>query len=244
MGSMWDKTEEIVEKHDKESGQWIKLVNDGDKVVGVILGEPAPRETYFVNGKFVEPGSKEAAGVKPSLRVMLNIALLETKEVKIIEVGVVTFKDLIKVREKYGLEKWAFEICRHGAKGDKKTTYSVLPECQLTAEQQKEFAALPLHDLAKANAGGEGDGDGATDLDSYDKKSSGEDEPVDPKTATALVGDLKALPREAVDKFLAKFSIAKVKELPSSKVDAARAFIEQLKKELSPAAPAEVDPFE
>ena len=151
------------------------------------------------------------------------------------------FKDLVRVREKYGLEKWAFEIQRHGAAKDPKTTYSILPEHQLSAEQQKAFHALPQHDLEKLYAP-ESEGGSSAPLGSYDQKSDGT---VDPKVAQGIATQLKALPREAVDRFLQKFGVQRIKDLPAAQVEKARAFVEQLQTEL--AAPAatetEVDPF-
>ena len=147
--SMWQQTEEMAKKHDQGGSLWLKLAGDGDKAVVVFLGEPHPREVAFVDGKYVEVDEKmKAAGTKASLRVALNVALYDSKEVKVLEQGVMFFKDLVRVREKYGLEKWAFEIQRHGAAKDPKTTYSILPEHQLSVEQQKAFQALPQHDLA------------------------------------------------------------------------------------------------
>jgi hypothetical protein len=68
---------------------------------------------------------------------------------------------------------------------------------------------------------------------------------VAPNVAQGLVTALKALPREATDKFLAKFGVQRIKDLPTSQVEKARAFVEQLQTES--AAPAadetEVDPF-
>ena len=190
----------------------------------------------------------KAAGTKASLRVALNVALYDSKEVKVLEQGVMFFKDLVRVREKYGLEKWAFEIQRHGAAKDPKTTYSILPEHQLSVEQQKAFQALPQHDLAKlySSEGDSGGAKGGQSLDSYDKKSDAKgDGTVPPSVAQGLVTALKALPREATDKFLAKFGVQRIKDLPTSQVEKARAFVEQLQTES--AAPAadetEVDPF-
>ena len=247
--SMWQQTEEMAKKHDQGGSLWLKLAADGDKAVVVFLGEPHPREVCFVDGKYVEFDDKaKQAGLKPSLRVALNVALYDSKEVKVLEQGVMFFKDLVRVREKYGLEKWAFEIQRHGAAKDPKTTYSILPEHQLSVEQQKAFQALPQHDLAKLYSG-EADGGGAKDgqsLDSYDKKSDAKgDGTVAPNVAQGLVTALKALPREATDKFLAKFGIQRIKDLSAAHVEKARAFVEQLQTES--AAPAatetEVDPF-
>jgi hypothetical protein len=246
--SMWQQTEEMAKKHDQGGSLWLKLAGDGDKAVVVFLGEPHPREVAFVDGKYVDvDDAMKASGVKASLRVALNVALYDSKEVKVLEQGVMFFKDLVRVREKYGLEKWAFEIQRHGAAKDPKTTYSILPEHQLSAEQQKAFQALPQHDLAKLYSG-EGDGGGAKGgqfLDSFDKKADAKDGLVAPNVAQGLVTALKALPREATDKFLAKFGVQRIKDLPASQVEKARAFVEQLQTES--AAPAadetEVDPF-
>jgi len=247
--SMWQQTEEMAKKHDQGGSLWLKLGNDGDKAVVVFLGEPHPREVCFVDGKYMPFDEKlKAQGLKPSLRVALSVALYDSKEVKVLEQGVMFFKDLVRVREKYGLEKWAFEIQRHGAAKDPKTTYSILPEHQLSVEQQKAFQALPQHDLAKLYSG-EADGGGAKggqSLDSYDKKSDAKgDGTVAPNVAQGLVTALKALPREATDKFLAKFGVQRIKDLPTSQVEKARAFVEQLQTES--AAPAadetEVDPF-
>ena len=241
--SMWQQTEEMAKKHDQGGSLWLKLAGDGDKAVVVFLGEPHPREVAFVDGKYVEVDEKmKAAGTKASLRVALNVALYDSKEVKVLEQGVMFFKDLVRVREKYGLEKWAFEIQRHGAAKDPKTTYSILPEHQLSVEQQKAFQALPQHDLAKLYSG-EADGGGAKggqSLDSYDKKSA-----ISPNVAQGLVTALKALPREATDKFLAKFGVQRIKDLPASQVEKARAFVEQLQTESAApaAAETEVDPF-
>jgi len=235
--SMWDRTEEMAKQHDQGSSTWLKLTDDGDKEVVVFLGEPYPREVVFLDGKY-EPFTEElkAKGHKSSLRVAFNVALYETKEVKILEQGVVFFKQLLQIRSKRKLEEWAFEIERHGAARDKNTTYSILPEHKLSPEEQAELQALPLHDLEKLYSG-----EGSGDLGSYDRKSGGV---VDPKTAQTIVQSLKALPREAVDRFCKKFDIARIKDLPASEVDKAKAFVEALETELGGKNDGgEVDPF-
>jgi hypothetical protein len=240
--SMWQQTEEMAKKHDQGGSLWLKLQNDGDKAVVVFLGEPFPREVCFADGKYLPFDDKlKAQGLKPSLRVALSVALYDSKEVKVLEQGVMFFKDLVRVREKYGLDKWAFEIQRHGAAKDPKTTYSILPEHQLTAEEQRAFQALPMHDLAKLYEG-EAEGAGAAPLGSYDKKA---DAAVDPKVAQAIAAQLKTLPREAVDRFLQKFAVQRIKDLPAGQVEKARAFVEQLQGEFAApaAASTDVDPF-
>lgn len=230
-GSMWQRTSELVKKHD-QGGVWIKLANDGDKAAIVFLGEPYPREVCFVDGKYMPFTDKlKAQGAKASLRVAFNVAVFDTKEVKVLEQGVAFFKDVEQVRLKYGLEKWAFEVQRHGAAKDPKTTYSILPEKQLTPEMQKELAALPLHDLEKLY------GDTAEGgLGSYDN----EGEPVDAKTAQSITVVLKALPKEAVERFCKKFAITRIKDLPASEVEKAVAYLDTLETEFKT---ADVDPF-
>ena len=238
--SMWQQTEEMAKRHDQGGSQWLKLAADGDKAVVVFVGEPYPREVCFVEGKYLPFDEKlKAQGLKASLRVALNVALFDSKEMKVLEQGVMFFKDLVRVREKYGLEKWAFEIQRHGAAKDPKTTYSILPEHQLTAEQQRAFQALPRHDLARMYA----DAESATPATTPEPRLEG---PIDPRVAQMYAAQLKALPREAVDRFLQKFGVQRIKDLPAAHAEKARAFIEQLVAELTaPGAEsqAEVDPF-
>ncbi len=243
--NMWQETEELAKKHDQGGSTWVKLPSDGDKTVVVFLGEPYPREVCFLDGKYVRFDEKlKEQGQKSSLRVALNVALYDTKEVKVLEQGVVFFKDLVQIRAKYGLDKWAFEVQRHGAAKDPKTSYSILPEHQLTPEQQKEFQALPLHDLEKlytedAAEGGAGDGK----LGSYDTKKS--DGTVDAKTAQSIAVILKALPKEAVERFCKKFGVARIKELPASQVEKAIAYLDGLEAEFKKAGgrDPDSDPF-
>jgi len=236
--NMWEQTEELARKHDADSSTWLKLANDGDKAVVVFVGEPYPREVSFVDGKYVPADDAvRAAGHKVSLRVAYNVVLPDTGEAKVLEQGVMFFKDLVRVREKYGLEKWAFEVQRHGAAKDPKTTYSILPERQLTADERKSLQAVELLDLPKLYSG-EADANPVGE----DAEPSG---PIDPKLATAIVTQLKAMPREAVDRFLTHFSITRIKDLPAVQWERAKAFVEKLVAEFDAPAttPAEVDPF-
>ena len=63
--------------------------------------------------------------------------------------------------------------------------------------------------------------------------------------AQAIATQLKALPREAVDRFLQKFGVQRIKDLPAAQVEKARAFVEQLQTELAAPAASETegDPF-
>jgi len=245
--SMWDQTEELAKKHDQAGGTWLKLANDGDKAVVVFLGEPHPREVCFVDGKYLPfDDSLKAAGHKASLRVAFNVALYDSKEVKVLEQGVVFFKDLLQVRAKYGIEKWSFEVKRHGAAKDPKTSYSILPETQLTPQEQRVFQALPLHDLERlyAESAAEPEAPGIGGFDSYDAKKGAA--PIDPKTAQSIAVVLKAMPPEAVQNFCKRFGITRIKDLLALQVLDAAKLLDELEadfKKTSATTDEPVDPF-
>src|SRR5687768_165379 len=98
--SMWELTDELVKKHDQAGGSWLKL-NDGGKAVVVFLGEPFPREVVFKGGKY-EAYSEEhkKEGLSPTVRVMFNVAMLATGELKILEQSIGFYKDLCTVKAK------------------------------------------------------------------------------------------------------------------------------------------------
>jgi hypothetical protein len=174
--------------------------------------------------------------------VALNVALYDSKEVKVLEQGVMFFKDLVRVREKYGLEKWAFEIQRHGAAKDPKTTYSILPEHQLSAEQQKAFQALPQHDLAKLYSG-EGDSGGKGGAVARLLRQEGRDQERRRHLAQRGAGHRHRAQGAAArgdGQVPQKFGVQRIKDLPASQVEKARAFVEQLQTES--AAPAATRP--
>lgn len=246
MSNGWNHAKGLADKHTNSgSGLFVRLANDRDKVVGAFTGDPYARETHWTGERYDEctgDGCSHCGeGKRPNLRVSMNFYVLAERDLKIIEGGVTWFKDLIKARDKYGLDKWLFEIERHGAAGDPKTSYTILPEEKLTPEQIKELGGLRLHDLPKVVSGG------AESFDSYDKGGGGE--AIDARAASALVGRLKALPREAVDLFLGKFGVQRVRDLKGSDEKAAHAFIESLERKYAQPETAtgktdtEVDPF-
>jgi len=246
MNNGWDQAKGLADKHSGSgSGLFVRLANDRDKVVGVFVGAPYARETHWTGERYEvctgEGCSICAEGKRPNLRVSMNFYVPAERDLKIIEGGVTWFKDLLKARDKYGLDKWLFEIERHGAAGDPKTSYTILPEEKLTPEQTKEIDALRLHDLPKVVSGG------SDNFDSYDKGSNGGGgETIDARLASQLVGRLKSLPRDAVDTFLAKFGVQRVRDLKASDEKAATAFIASLESKYAEprgGGGEEVDPF-
>ena len=247
MNKGWDQAKGLADKHTTSgSGLFVRLAGDRDKVVGAFAGDPYARETHWTGERYEvctgDGCSICSEGKRPNLRVSMNFYVPAERDLKIIEGGVTWFKDLLKARDKYGLDKWLFEIERHGAAGDPKTSYTILPEEKLTSEQIKEIDTLRLHDLPKVVSGG------SDNFDSYDKggNSSGGAETIDARSASQLVGRLKALPREAVDTFLEKFGVQRVRDLKGSDEKAAAAFIASLEaKYVEPrgGGGGEVDPF-
>jgi len=242
MANMWEQTAAMAKQHEQAGGAWLKLANDGDTAVVVFLGQPHPREVVFLDNKYVPFDEKlKALGHKSSLRVALNVAVYGTREVKVLEQAVTFFNTLMELRAKYGMEKWAFEVKRRGAAKDPKTTYSILPDRQLTEEEMAAFQELRLHDLAKLYAAEAATATSGTPPAAT--SSAKASEPIDVKLAQAMATALKGLPREAVDRFLQKFSVQRIRDVPASKGELARAFVDSLVAEFSAESPADVDPF-
>ena len=234
MSNAWDKARTLADKHANQGGLFVRLANDGDKVVGVFCGEPFAREVVWTGERYetFDSDSPEHSDKRPSLRVMLNFFVPAEGAMKVIEGGTNWFKDVLKLRDKYGLEKWLFEIERHGDAGNPKTSYSILPEEPLPEEVRARVAQAELNDLARLAEGG-----GAP------APSSG---PIDAQVAAEIVARLKALPRGEVDTFLTQFGVQRVRDLKASDEPAARQLLGGLearaRQQTAPSA-AEVDPF-
>ncbi len=230
MTDAWNQAQSLADKHASQGGIFVRLENDGDKIVGAFCGDPHPREVIWT-GEGYEPYDEDSPahkGKRPSLKVALNF-YVPGQGMKIYEGGTRWFQDLLKVRDKYGLDTWTFEIERHGAKGDTKTKYSLLPEEKIDAALRAEIDAADLHDLA--NMGGE-EGSGSTNAT------------VSEADAEAFASKLRGLPRSAVDHFLAEFGVQRIRDVRAGDGDRAREMLRELEAKHAPAAPPkEVDPF-
>jgi len=232
----------MADKHSGSgSGLFVRLANHGDSVTGAFVGEPYAREVHWGGERYEECTGDGCSfcgeGKKPSLRVGMNFFVSSENDMKIIEFGVLMFKDLLKVRDKYGLHKWFFEIERHGQAGDSKTRYSILPDKQIDKDGQAQIDGANLHDLPQVLSGGSNDR-----FDSYDKGDGGV---IDAKTASELMPRLKALPRTALDGWLSELGIEKVRDLKTSDVKKARALLDRLEADQrsGDAGSEEIDPF-
>jgi hypothetical protein len=238
MSDAWEAARKMAAKHSNQGGTFVRLANDGDKVVGAFCGEPFPREVHWAGDKYEDcagPGCAHCeGGKKPGFRAMLNFFVPAESAMKVFEGSSAWYENVVRVRAKYGLDKWLFEIERHGGAGDPKTTYSVLPETRIDDAMAAKIAAAELHDLA-ALAGGGGGANGASSPAPTGRL-------IDPRAAGELVARLKALPRSQVDAFLSQFGVQRVRDIKASDQAAAEAFLARL--EEPPSEPGEVDPFQ
>ena len=138
MATAWETAKGLAEKHASAGGIFVRLASNGDKVTGVFCGEPHAREVVWTGERYETFDAKnpahQADGKRPSLRVAINFFVLAEGAMKVIEGGTQWFKDVLKVRDKYGLDKWSFGIERRGDAGDPKTKYMILPEEKIEAE--------------------------------------------------------------------------------------------------------------
>lgn len=217
-------------------GIFLKLEDDGDTAIVVWIDKPYAREVIWTGEKYLDADTDEGRAwldnhpkKKPSFRAAMNALVLkkghkddkdlkvcEPAEVQIFENGVNWFNDLCKIKEKYGLGIWAFELQRNGKAKDPKTTYSMLPDTKVAdwdGLKEKIEAAKP-HDLANPK----GDDDDASSSSGTANGVISEDQ------KTELVGKLKALGRETLSEFLKAFEIEQIKGLPSGRFDDAMKF--------------------
>lgn len=147
------------------------------------------------------------------------------------------------MKDKYGLEKWTFEVKRRGKKGDPKTKYSILPDAQIDDAMRARIAAVGLHDLASIGASADGEDSpapgGAAPAPPPAAAAAPATAPtIDENTARQLVDRLRPMPREVAHAFLAEFKVARIRDLPSAELPRALRFIEARQQ------PQERDPFE
>jgi hypothetical protein len=243
MASAWDTAKGLAEKHASAGGIFVRLANNGDKVTGVFCGEPHAREVIWTGERYETYDAKNPAhqidGKRPSLRVAINFFVPAEGAMKVIEGGTQWFKDVLKVRDKYGLDKWSFEVERHGEAGDPKTKYTILPEEKIDAALRQQVEAAQAHVLEEV-VGGVGDGEDTGKPASADAAPKSE-RPIDSTVASELVARMKALPRADVDALLAELGVQRVRDLKGAQVARAKALLAKCESEAC--SQAEVDPF-
>jgi hypothetical protein len=224
MSNAWDTARQLAEKHAAAGGIFVRLQNDGDKVVGVFCGEPFAKEVYWDGQKYITT-PPEGGGPKPSLRVSLNFYVPADGAMKVIEGGTAWFRDVLTVKDKYSLDKFSYEITRRGKKGDPKTKYSILPDTPVDDAMRARIAAASLHELSALGSGTEDAGDAEAP------------KTIDLETARQIVDRLKPLSREVAHAFLSEMRVERIRDLLSADLPRALRFIESREQ------PAPTDPF-
>jgi hypothetical protein len=146
----WDLVSDRLEEIKRRNSVFIRLEDDGDSVIVAFVGEPRIREVHWTGAEYKDCEGEGCAlcarNVRATAKVMLNAFEQEMELMRVFECGASTFKTVLKAVKKYGLAWW-FEVERQGAKGDPKTTYTVLPEAALTDKDAALVDQAPLHDL-------------------------------------------------------------------------------------------------
>ena len=236
---MRDKWDELAERADELSDSMFLLLEKGEKVVAVFLGEPHPKEVVWTGERYVDVGSPEGnelldSGKKPTFKAVINVFLPSEESIKVFEMSAPTFRAVFKLRQKYGLAKYAFEIEKQT-----KSKFSILPDEPVSDVLRKKIESAELHDLSQIYPDPED-----SDFDSYrkqkarqDTKTMGDVSPIDESSRDELMARLRQLPRAAIDRFLQKFGVERVRDLPSSSKDDAFHALEALER-------SGVNPFE
>ncbi|MFI5298644.1 MAG: hypothetical protein ACHREM_11140 [Polyangiales bacterium] len=238
MSTGWNEVKALAEKVANSGGIFVRLANNGDKVVGAFCGDPYARQSIWLGDhtETFDPTNPAHRGAdkKPSLKVAINFYVPAEGAMKVIEVGTQTFRDVVKCRDKFPFNTWMFEIERHGEAGSAKTKYSVLPDTQMDAATKSKVAAVELHDLEAVVSGAADDDDVAP--------RAPVDGPIDPATAADLIARMKVLPRTDLETLMSQLGVARVRDLKASDVARAKRAIAAFESG-SQVAPAEVDPF-
>ena len=135
--SVWDDVmKQVTDAKDRslgdEPGDEL-IIESGDKVKVVFLGEPWAYDAVWHDEmcRWV-PARLSPVPVEPALRVRVNSYDVSEGKLKWWEMDTHTFRDLYRVRNKYGIDKWIFEIealdvSEDGACG----SFSILPDTRL-----------------------------------------------------------------------------------------------------------------
>ena len=259
----WDKTKKQADDA-STGGMFLKLEDDGDTALVVWLGEPYGREVVWTGQQYLDAECDEAVAwldnnpkKKPSFRASMNALVLkkghkDDKELKVSEDGIQIFEngvnwfgDLCKIKDKYGLGIWTFELQRNGKARDPKTTYSMLPDTKVVdydgLKDRVAEAMKNLHDLENPVSDDDDSDDSDDDKKSSSSKKSNGAGSISDEQKTALIADLKELGREVLDEFLTTFDVKQLKALPAAKFDDAMAFVADKKGGVK--EDEEIDPF-
>lgn len=140
----------MIHEHANIEGIFIRLKRAGDRITGAFCGEPYAREVIWTGKRFEQYDKDLRAhrGRRPRLRVMMNFYVPAVGAMKIFEGTQDWFRDVHRLRDRCGLDKWIFEIQRYGNPGERQTTYDIEPSVRIDAEMRARIAAADQYDLA------------------------------------------------------------------------------------------------
>lgn len=244
MNAGWDGIRTMTTPQDDGGGLYVRLKQDGDRVVGAFCGQPVARSTLWVNGRYetFDENNPEHRGKRPGLRVVSNFYVPEVGAMKLIEGGRAWAKSVVQMIDRFGADAYLYEISRQGAAGSTQTTYTVLPSQKIDEALRAQISATPLHaigDEAQPTTSSLSGNSPTSDSSLINPTQSGA--LIDTTQAGALINQLKQLPRSDVDVVLTKFGVQRVRELPAKDLPNVQAMIASLLAH-QPSA-QDVDPF-
>jgi hypothetical protein len=145
--SSWDAVSKQVAATEDPGPSWLQL-HTGVPVVVAFIGDPWTYEALWTTRwERFDPNDPLHAGCTPRLRIALACYDMATGKVCVMEGDVPWFKDVLRLREKYGLDGWCFELTLHDAETEPCPTISVLREQGLTLKERAHIGALPRYGI-------------------------------------------------------------------------------------------------
>jgi len=243
-----------AKKHRDEAvnTRFLRLENDGDKVIVHFIGEPYTRDVYWTGSKYLPwDAEAERRDCDRVWKFAQNVIVCSVENnavkivgVKIIEQGTKFFDNLLNRDAKYGVENSLFEVSRVGAKGDSKTTYNIDFERKLTEAEKKMLLQAKLYNLPQVIENDDAGSSGSPQNEKVenapppaaDKNDSVPDALISEPEAEEIIAVFKGLPDPQGEgkKFCEEFGIARIRELKSSQLAEAREYLKQYLKEEAP----------
>ena len=146
----WSSINKLIEERKPRKDLSLLLECMGDKAVVYFRGDPDSFEAVWdeSNGWLrYDPSNALHKGIRPSLHIRLNVLVFDNEfvlsnRIAFWEMGVHTFKRLLKLRDDYGLDRWIYEIERLD-NDDAEPHYAILPHRKIDDDQKVSFACLP-----------------------------------------------------------------------------------------------------
>lgn len=233
----WKQAEEAAEK--AKGGQFIRLENDGDKaVIALPYCGPNPDDEPYVRDVIWDDKEEQQvpftaehkqAGKEPTSRFLFNAYDKEADGLRVLEINVTTFKELLAARDKYGMDKF-YEIKRFGAARSKKTKYKIMYDSDISEAQKSRMAELgkEKHDLKSLNEDHDDTRQGSVKKPSANAAGNGggsDSALISEAVVADLLPKLKVMPEERRRAFLAAFAIKKARDLKAADLDRALKWI-------------------